>query len=184
MSVGEYGRAWIVGVKSMAGAIAILFFAWTINKVVGDMQTGKYLSSLVSGNIPMQFLPVLLFILGSAMAFSTGTSWGTFGIMLPIAAAMATHAAPELLLPCLSAVMAGAVCGDHCSPVSDTTILSSTGAKCNHMDHVTTQLPYAVTVAVATSIGYIVVGFTTSGLAGFVATAVSLAAIVFVVKKR
>ena len=184
VSVGEYGRAWIVGVKSMAGAIAILFFAWTINKVVGDMQTGKYLSSLVSGNIPMQFLPVLLFILGSAMAFSTGTSWGTFGIMLPIAAAMATHAAPELLLPCLSAVMAGAVCGDHCSPVSDTTILSSTGAKCNHMDHVTTQLPYAVTVAVATSIGYIVVGFTTSGLAGFVATAVSLAAIVFVVKKR
>ena len=184
VSVGEYGRAWIVGVKSMAGAIAILFFAWTINKVVGDMQTGKYLSSLVSGNIPVQFLPVLLFILGSAMAFSTGTSWGTFGIMLPIAAAMATHAAPELLLPCLSAVMAGAVCGDHCSPVSDTTILSSTGAKCNHMDHVTTQLPYAVTVAVATSIGYIVVGFTTSGLAGFVATAVSLAAIVFVVKKR
>lgn len=184
VSVGEYGRAWIVGVKSMAGAIAILFFAWTINKVVGDMQTGKYLSSLVSGNIPMQFLPVLLFILGSAMAFSTGTSWGTFGIMLPIAAAMATHAAPELLLPCLSAVMAGAVCGDHCSPVSDTTILSSTGAKCNHMDHVTTQLPYAVTVAVATSIGYIVVGFTTSGLAGFVATAVSLSAIVFVVKKR
>lgn len=184
VSVGEYGRAWIVGVKSMAGAIAILFFAWTINKVVGDMQTGKYLSSLVSGNIPVQFLPVLLFILGSAMAFSTGTSWGTFGIMLPIAAAMATHAAPELLLPCLSAVMAGAVCGDHCSPVSDTTILSSTGAKCNHMDHVTTQLPYAVTVAVATSIGYIVVGFTTSGLAGFVATAVSLTAIVFVVKKR
>ena len=184
VSVGEYGRAWIVGVKSMAGAIAILFFAWTINKVVGDMQTGKYLSSLVSGNIPVQFLPVLLFILGSVMAFSTGTSWGTFGIMLPIAAAMATHAAPELLLPCLSAVMAGAVCGDHCSPVSDTTILSSTGAKCNHMDHVTTQLPYAVTVAVATSIGYIVVGFTTSGLAGFVATAVSLAAIVFVVKKR
>ena len=168
----------------MSGAIAILFFAWTINKVVGDMQTGKYLSSLVSGNIPMQFLPVILFILGSAMAFSTGTSWGTFGIMLPIAAAMATNAAPELLLPCLSAVMAGAVCGDHCSPVSDTTILSSTGAKCNHMDHVTTQLPYAATVATATAIGYIVVGFTYSGLAGFVATAVSLFLIVFAVKKR
>lgn len=99
----------------MLGAIAILFFAWTINKVVGDAQTGKYLSSLVSGSIPVQFLPVILFILGSAMAFSTGTSWGTFGIMLPIAAAMATNSAPELLLPCLSAVMAGAVCGDHCS---------------------------------------------------------------------
>lgn len=184
VSVPEYARSWIVGIKSMAGAIAILFFAWTINKVVGDMQTGKYLSSLVSGNIPMQFLPVILFILGSAMAFSTGTSWGTFGIMLPIAAAMAANAAPELLLPCLSAVMAGAVCGDHCSPVSDTTILSSTGAKCNHMDHVTTQLPYAATVATATAIGYIVVGFTYSGLAGFVATAASLFLIVFAVKKR
>ena len=184
VSVPEYARSWIVGIKSMAGAIAILFFAWTINKVVGDMQTGKYLSSLVSGNIPMQFLPVILFILGSAMAFSTGTSWGTFGIMLPIAAAMAANAAPELLLPCLSAVMAGAVCGAHCSPVSDTTILSSTGAKCNHMDHVTTQLPYAATVATATAIGYIVVGFTYSGLAGFVATAVSLFLIVFAVKKR
>lgn len=184
VNVSEYGRAWIVGMKSMAGAIAILFFAWTINKVVGDMQTGKYLSSLVSGNIPEQFLPVILFILASAMAFSTGTSWGTFGIMLPIAAAMATHGAPELLLPCLSAVMAGAVCGDHCSPVSDTTILSSTGAKCNHMDHVTTQLPYAISVATASAIGYIVVGFTDSGLAGFAATAISLALIVFAVKKR
>ena len=184
VSVPEYARSWIAGIKSMAGAIAILFFAWTINKVVGDMQTGKYLSSLVSGNIPMQFLPVILFILGSAMAFSTGTSWGTFGIMLPIAAAMAANAAPELLLPCLSAVMAGAVCGDHCSPVSDTTILSSTGAKCNHMDHVTTQLPYAATVAAATAIGYIVVGFTYSGLSGFVATAVALFLIVFAVKKR
>ena len=104
--------------------------------------------------------------------------------MLPIAAAMATNSAPELLLPCLSAVMAGAVCGDHCSPVSDTTILSSTGAKCNHMDHVTTQLPYAATVATASAVGYIVVGFTESGLAGFVTTAVVLVALVFIVKKR
>ena len=184
VSLPEYGKAWIAGIKSMLGAIAILFFAWTINKVVGDAQTGKYLSSLVSGSIPVQFLPVILFILGSAMAFSTGTSWGTFGIMLPIAAAMATNSAPELLLPCLSAVMAGAVCGDHCSPVSDTTILSSTGAKCNHMDHVTTQLPYAATVATASAVGYIVVGFTESGLAGFVTTAVVLVALVFIVKKR
>ena len=179
VSLQEYGKAWIAGIKSMLGAIAILFFAWTINKVVGDAQTGKYLSSLVSGSIPVQFLPVILFILGSAMAFSTGTSWGT-----PIAAAMATNSAPELLLPCLSAVMAGAVCGDHCSPVSDTTILSSTGAKCNHMDHVTTQLPYAATVATASAVGYIVVGFTESGLAGFVTTAVVLVALVFIVKKR
>ncbi|OOF82294.1 Na+/H+ antiporter [Rodentibacter ratti] len=184
VSAKEYARAWILGIKSMSGAIAILFFAWTINKIVGDMQTGKYLSTLVSGNIPVQFLPVILFVLGTAMAFSTGTSWGTFGIMLPIAAAMAANAAPELMLACLSAVMAGAVCGDHCSPVSDTTILSSTGAKCNHMDHVTTQLPYALTVAASSCVGYITVGFTESGVAGFIATAVSLVILVFIVKKR
>ncbi|OOF54826.1 Na+/H+ antiporter [Rodentibacter genomosp. 2] len=184
VSFSEYARAWKLGIKSMLGAIAILFFAWTINKIVGDVQTGKYLSSLVSDNIPVQFLPVLLFILASVMAFSTGTSWGTFGIMLPIAASMAMNAVPELMLPCLSAVMAGAVCGDHCSPVSDTTILSSTGAKCNHMDHVTTQLPYALTVATASCIGYITVGFTESGVAGFIATAVSLVILVFIVKKR
>ncbi|OOF35727.1 Na+/H+ antiporter [Rodentibacter mrazii] len=185
VNFAEYVRAWKLGIKSMSGAIAILFFAWTINKIVGDMQTGKYLSSfLVSGNIPVQLLPVILFILGAAMAFSTGTSWGTFGIMLPIAASMATNAAPELMLPCLSAVMAGAVCGDHCSPVSDTTILSSTGAKCNHMDHVTTQLPYALTVATASCLGYITVGFTESGVAGFIVTALSLLMLVFIVKKR
>ena len=184
VSIKEYVQSWIVGVKSMSGAILILFFAWTINNVVGDIKTGTYLSGLVSDSLPVAILPALLFILGAVMAFSTGTSWGTFGIMLPIAAAIAAHSAPELMLPCLSAVMAGAVCGDHCSPVSDTTILSSTGAKCNHMDHVTTQLPYALTVAGATIIGYLVVGFTQSGLFGFIATAISLVLLVFMFKKR
>lgn len=178
----EYVKAWGLGMKSMTGAILILFFAWTINQVVGDMATGKYLSSLISGNLNAALLPCLLFILGAGMAFSTGTSWGTFGIMLPIAAAIAVNAAPELLLPCLSAVMAGAVCGDHCSPVSDTTILSSTGAKCNHIDHVTTQLPYALVVAFATCIGYLTVGFTASGVLGFVATGVVLAVSVLVLR--
>ncbi|MGQ0286131.1 Na+/H+ antiporter NhaC family protein [Pasteurellaceae bacterium 22721_9_1] len=184
VSFNEYAKAYLLGMKSMMGAIAILFFAWTINKVVGDMQTGKYLSTLISGNLNAAYLPTLLFILGAAMAFSTGTSWGTFGIMLPIAASIAVNAAPELLLPCLSAVMAGAVCGDHCSPVSDTTILSSTGAKCNHIDHVTTQLPYALLVAFATCIGYLVIGFTQSGWLGFAATAGVLVLSVLIVRKR
>lgn len=183
VSMAEYVKSWGLGMKSMTGAILILFFAWTINKVVGDMETGKYLSSLISGNLSAALLPCLLFILGAGMAFATGTSWGTFGIMLPIAAAIAVNAAPELLLPCLSAVMAGAVCGDHCSPVSDTTILSSTGAKCNHMDHVTTQLPYALVVAIATCIGYLTVGFTESGLLGFVAAGATLAVLIFATKK-
>ena len=187
VNVPEYVKAWGVGIKSMSGAILILFFAWTINNVVSDVKTGAYLASLVSDTLPLALLPALLFILASVMAFSTGTSWGTFGIMLPIAAAIASHAmlgSVEFMLPCLSAVMAGAVCGDHCSPVSDTTILSSTGAKCDHMDHVTSQLPYALTVAIATIAGYVVVGFTYSGLLGFITTGAVLTLLVFIFKKR
>lgn len=174
ISITDYFKSYLIGTKAMSGAILILCFAWTINGIVGDMQTGKYLSTLVAGNINTAFLPAILFVLGTVMAFSTGTSWGTFGIMLPIAAAMAANAEPSLLLPCLSAVMAGAVCGDHCSPISDTTILSSTGAQCNHMDHVTSQLPYAMTVALASLIGYLVLGFSQSALLAFGVTGVIL----------
>ena len=168
----------------MFGAILVLFFAWTINTIVSDMQTGKFLSSLVSNSISIGFLPVLLFVLSAVMAFSTGTSWGTFGIMLPIAASIAVNADPSLLLPCLSAVMAGAVCGDHCSPISDTTILSSTGASCNHIDHVTTQLPYALLVAVSSAAGYLVLGFTKSAWLGFLVTGCVMIGLIFLLKKR
>lgn len=168
----------------MLGAVLILLFAWTINTIVGDVKTGIYLSSLVSDSLPIALLPALLFILTGIMAFSTGTSWGTFGIMLPIAAAIAANTAPELMLPCLSAVMAGAVCGDHCSPISDTTILSSTGAKCNHIDHVTTQLPYAMLIATASIAGYLVLGFSQSGILGFVTTGVVLSVLVFIFRKK
>ena len=184
ISVGDYTKAYGSGVKMMSGAILILFFAWTINGVVSDMQTGKYLSSLVAGNISPAFLPAILFVLASAMAFSTGTSWGTFGIMLPIGAAMAMHSDPSLIIPCLSAVMAGAVCGDHCSPVSDTTILSSTGAQCNHMDHVLSQLPYALLVAAASVIGYLVVGFTESGLLGFITAGITMLVLIMLFKAK
>ena len=184
ISVGDYMKAYGSGVKMMSGAILILFFAWTINGVVSDMQTGKYLSSLVAGNISPAFLPAILFVLASAMAFSTGTSWGTFGIMLPIGAAMAMHSDPSLIIPCLSAVMAGAVCGDHCSPVSDTTILSSTGAQCNHMDHVLSQLPYAVLVAASSVIGYLVGGFTESGLLGFITAGITMLVLIMLFKAK
>ncbi|MFC0308479.1 Na+/H+ antiporter NhaC family protein [Gallibacterium trehalosifermentans] len=184
INFAHYIQAILVGFKSMLGAITILCFAWTINTIVGDVHTGKYLASLVSGNMMTQLLPALLFLLAIVMAFSTGTSWGTFGIMLPIAAAMAANADPSLMLPCLSAVMAGAVCGDHCSPVSDTTILSSTGAACNHIDHVNTQLPYAVMVAVASFIGFICLGFTGSAMLGFVTTAGILAFLFFIFRSR
>jgi len=159
-SIKSIAHACWVGAKSMFGAIIILFFAWTIGSVIGDMNTGTYLSSLVQGNIELQWLPVILFVLAGLMAFATGTSWGTFGIMLPIAGDMAAASDISLMLPMLSAVLAGSVFGDHCSPISDTTILSSTGARCDHIDHVTTQLPYALATAFISIIGFITLGFT------------------------
>ncbi|NGZ12890.1 Na+/H+ antiporter NhaC family protein [Vibrio aestuarianus] len=162
-----------IGAKSMFGAILILVFAWTIGSVIGDMKTGAYMSSLVQGNINPHWLPVILFLLSGLMAFSTGTSWGTFGIMLPIAGDMAGATDIALMLPMLSAVLAGSVFGDHCSPISDTTILSSTGARCNHIDHVSTQLPYALATALVSCVGFVVLGMTASVLISFSAASVA-----------
>ncbi|CWN40290.1 integral membrane protein [Neisseria meningitidis] len=184
IKTADYPKAVWQGAKSMFGAIAILILAWLISTVVGEMHTGDYLSTLVAGNIHPGFLPVILFLLASVMAFATGTSWGTFGIMLPIAAAMAVKVDPSLIIPCMSAVMAGAVCGDHCSPISDTTILSSTGARCNHIDHVTSQLPYALTVAAAAASGYLALGLTKSALLGFGTTGIVLAVLIFLLKDK
>ncbi|WP_153914624.1 Na+/H+ antiporter NhaC family protein [Shewanella sp. TC10] len=161
-----------VGAKSMLPAIYILLFAWTIASVIGELETGKYMASLATGNIPFALLPAVLFLLAGLTAFSTGTSWGTFGIMLPIAADMAMGSDSTMMLPMLAAVLSGAVFGDHCSPISDTTILSSTGASCHHLDHVMTQLPYAVIVAVLSLVGYAVLGFTGSVAMGFITCSV------------
>ncbi len=169
-----------IGAKSMLGAILILVFAWSIGSVIGDMKTGSYLSSMVQGNIGPHWLPVILFLLSGLMAFSTGTSWGTFGIMLPIAGDMAGATDIALMLPMLGSVLAGSVFGDHCSPISDTTILSSTGAKCNHIDHVQTQLPYALLVAFISCVGYVVLGMTTSVTAAFIAASVTFVVSCFI----
>lgn len=158
----EIGETLWIGAKSMYGSVLILFFAWTIGKVIGDMETGNYFSTLIQGHFPPELLPATLFLLSAVMAFSTGTSWGTFGIMLPIAGDLASAADILLLLPMLSAVLAGAVFGDHCSPISDTTILSATAARCEHIDHVTTQFPYAFGAAIVALPSYLVLGFTSS----------------------
>lgn len=160
------------GIKGMLPAIYILLFAWTIAGLIGELKTGQYLASLVQQSIPLFMLPAILFLLAGIMAFATGTSWGTFGIMLPIAADMTMAIDAQLLLPGMSAVMAGAVFGDHCSPISDTTILSSTGASCHHIDHVITQLPYALSIAVVSVIGYLALGYTASVATGLVAALV------------
>jgi tetracycline resistance efflux pump len=169
LEMGLIFKGVVTGARSMLPAIYILLFAWSIAGVIGQLETGKYMASLVTGSIPFELLPVVLFILAGITAFSTGTSWGTFGIMLPIAADMAMGSDSNMMLPMLSAVLAGAVFGDHCSPISDTTILSSTGASCHHIDHVITQLPYALIVAFISIIGYTVLGFTGSLISGLLA---------------
>ncbi len=180
-AIGE--AAWI-GSKSMFSAILILFFAWAMGSVIGDLKTGSFLSTLIQGHFDPAWLPVLLFILSGIMAFSTGTSWGTFGIMLPIAGDLSAASDINLMLPMLSAVLAGAVFGDHCSPISDTTILSSTGARCDHIDHVTTQLPYAVSVALVSALSFLVLGFTQSIVASWGCGLMSFCVLCFLISRH
>lgn len=169
----HWTKAFVEGGKSMMPAIYILVLAWVLTGIIGHLETGRYLASLVSSsNISPSFLPLILFVVSGIMAFATGTSWGTFGIMLPIAGDMAAAADIAMLMPMLAAVLAGAVFGDHCSPISDTTILSSTGASCHHIDHVTTQLPYALAIAMVAMGGYLVMGISGSVVSGFVASLV------------
>ncbi|SET34659.1 Na+/H+ antiporter NhaC [Oceanobacillus limi] len=159
------------GIKTMLPAIYILLLAWMIGTIIGKLETGEYLANIVEqANISSSFLPVIFFLIAGVMALATGTSWGTFGIMLPIAAEVTVIADVSLLLPALAAVLAGSVFGDHCTPISDTTILSSTGAGSNHIDHVVTQLPYAIISALASAIGYVIIGITHVALFGFVST--------------
>ncbi|ARD47449.1 sodium:proton antiporter [Sporosarcina sp. P37] len=177
-SVSWMGRAFISGIRAMMPAILILILAWGLTELIATLDTGLFLSTMVEKlNIPVAFLPVLIFILAGLMAFSTGTSWGSFGILMPIAGTIMVNAAPELLLPALSAVLAGAVFGDHCSPISDTTILSSTGAGCNHIDHVATQLPYALVAASVAVAGYFTLGVTGSVWIGLAAVIIILIAL-------
>ncbi|WP_139822822.1 Na+/H+ antiporter NhaC family protein [Tuberibacillus sp. Marseille-P3662] len=171
------------GIQSMLPAIYILITAWTINTIISELQTGQYLAGLVHDlNLPIGFLPALLFILSAFMAFSTGTSWGTFGLMLPIAGQIAATIDVTYMLPMLAAVLSGSVLGDHCSPISDTTILSSTGAGCNHIDHVLTQLPYAIVAGIISVIGYLVLGFTGSATIGFIVSIVLFIGVVWYLK--
>ncbi|MEC5424188.1 Na+/H+ antiporter NhaC family protein [Virgibacillus sp. C22-A2] len=164
------------GMKSMLPGFTILIFAWTIVTLIDGLGTGTYLAGVVeSSNLSLALLPVIVFIMAGFIAFSTGTSWGSFGILLPIAGQIAVATDVSLILPMMAAVLAGAVFGDHCSPISDTTILSSTGASCHHIDHVTTQIPYAIVAAVIAGVGYIVLGISGSVWLGLAMVIIGLA---------
>jgi Na+/H+ antiporter NhaC len=148
------------GFKAMVPAILILTLAWTLKAMTDSLGAADYVAGLVAGSAEglQFFLPAIIFIIGCFLAFATGTSWGTFGILIPICIAIFPVGNPLRIIS-ISACMAGAVCGDHCSPISDTTIMASAGAQSNHINHVNTQLPYAITVAAVSFVTYIVAGF-------------------------
>jgi Na+/H+ antiporter NhaC len=180
-----FGKGLFEGMKSMLPAIYILVFAWAIVDLIGKLGTGTYLARVVeNANLNVSYLPLILFLIAGIMAFSTGTSWGSFGILLPIAGDIAAATDISMILPAMAAVLAGSVFGDHCSPISDTTILSSTGAGSNHIDHVITQLPYALICAGITIIGYIILGLTGNTLAAMVVVIAILIAIFLFSKTR
>lgn len=153
---GQLPKATYGGFMSMLPANLILIFAWTIGGVISELGTGTFLANQLGNTLPFWAYPAIAFILSGFMAFATGTSWGTFAIMIPIAIDLAMIVDPQMLVVLMASVMAGSVYGDHCSPISDTTILSATGAGCKHIDHVNTQLPYATLVAGISFIGYII----------------------------
>ena len=152
------------GFKAMVPAILILTFAWTLKSMTDSLGAAEFVAGAMeqSAGVFMNFLPAIIFLVGCFLAFSTGTSWGTFGILIPIVVNVFQNSNPSLMIISISACMAGAVCGDHCSPISDTTIMASAGAQCNHVSHVSTQLPYALTVAAVSFVTYILAGFVQS----------------------
>ena len=147
------------GFKAMVPAILILACAWTLNSMTGSLGAKIFISQLIGGSADTlaKFLPAIIFLIAVGLSFATGTSWGTFGILIPIVLSVFDASNP-LTIVAVSACMAGAVCGDHCSPISDTTIMASAGAQCDHINHVSTQLPYALTVAGVSAVGYIIAG--------------------------
>ena len=158
----------IKGFESMVPAILILTLAWTLKSMTDSLGAAEYVSDVVAGSASglQQLLPAIIFIVAALLAFATGTSWGTFGILIPICIAVFADTDPLRIIS-ISACMAGAVCGDHISPISDTTIMASAGAECKHVHHVSSQLPYALTVATVSFLTFVVAGFTKDlGFAG------------------
>ena len=169
ITFGQFCACFTKGFKAMVPAIFILCLAWTLSGICSDkyLDLGGYVGAIVSANASiMTLLPPIFFLVAIGLAFATGTSWGTFGILIPIALAVVGTDNASLLTLCVAATLSGAVGGDHASPISDTTILASAGAQCHHLDHVSTQLPYVLTVAVCCLVGYIVDGLTQNGWLG------------------
>lgn len=167
MSISECMECVPHGFQAMVPAILILTFAWSLKAMTDSLGAAEFVAGIMKSGASsfMSFLPAIIFVVGCFLAFATGTSWGTFGILIPIVVAVFAGSDETMMVISISACMAGAVCGDHCSPISDTTIMSSAGAQCNHINHVNTQLPYAATVAAVSFVCYIIAGFLKSVIA-------------------
>ena len=170
LNFGQFCEAFTEGFKAMVPAIFILTLAWTLSGICSEdyMNLRGFVASHIEADAAISmFMPAIFFVIALGIAFATGTSWGTFGILIPVAFSIFPDAATlNMLTITVAACLAGAVCGDHISPISDTTILASAGAQCNHIDHVSTQIPYAMVVACCSFAGYLVAGFTGSGWIG------------------
>lgn len=173
------------GMKTTLPAVEILLYAWVLSSFIGELETGSYLASIIDQvTLPPSFLPLILFILTGAMAFATGTSWGTFAIMLPIAAQIAIASDSTMMFFLMSAVLSGSLFGDHCSPVSDTTTVASAAAGCSQIEHVVTQLPYALICAAITCISFFLLGITGMRWVPYIFIILAIIALIFYFRKR
>lgn len=183
----DFMKGIVEGMKTMVSAIVILSLAWTIGGITSDefLNTGSYIASLISNStMPMWLLPAIIFVVGAFLSFSTGTAWGTFGILIPIMVPILMHTNHmHYLTIVLAAIFSGSVFGDHCSPISDTTILSSAGAGCDHIAHVSSQLPYAISVGSASALAFLVSGIIGKPALTLPIGIAILAVIVFVLKR-
>ena len=191
VSFADYCECYSQGFKAMVPAIFILCLAWTLSGICSDkyLNLGGYVGTIVQQHTSLaMFLPVIFFVVAMGLAFATGTSWGTFGILIPIAISvlvnLPTEQAANLLVICIAAILAGSVGGDHASPISDTTILASAGAQCHHIDHVSTQVPYVLTVSACCVVGYLVGGFTQNGWLALGVSLACLAVVMIVVRAK
>ena len=168
----------------MVPAILILTFAWTLKSMTDSLGAAEFVAEMVKSSAEglVNMLPAIIFLVACFLAFATGTSWGTFGILIPIVVHVFENTPGDLMIISISACMAGAVCGDHCSPISDTTIMASAGAQCEHVNHVTTQLPYAVTAAVVSFVSYIIAGFVQSAWIALPIAIALMVATMFVIR--
>jgi Na+/H+ antiporter NhaC len=186
MKFGQLMECLPDGWRIMIVGELVLIFAWTINSMTGSLGAADFVEAAMQGSASglQNMLPAMIYLVACGLAFATGTSWGTFGILIPIVVAVFAHVDPQLTIIGMSACMAGGVFGDHCSPISDTTVLSSAGAQSNHINHVQTQLPYALTVGGITFACFVIAGFARTPVVSYVVGAAAIVLILFLIKRK